>query len=137
MNTKTKGDISSAIIFAELVKHGYTVLTPWGDKNRYDLVVEEKGKFYRIQCKTACINNDCVEFRTCSITTKNGKPVRTSYSADDVDLFMVYSPETKKVYILKQSDVPKVICFLRLTEPKNGQRNGIRMAVDFEFIGKI
>lgn len=37
----------------EFMKLGYPVLTPYGDCQRYDFVVEINGKFYRIQSKTA------------------------------------------------------------------------------------
>ncbi len=137
MNTKTKGDVSAAIILAALVKCGFTVLTPWGDKNRYDLVVDQNGKFTRIQCKTACMANGCVSFRTYSVTTKNGKPVTTSYTADEVDLFMAYCPATEKIYAVKQSDTPNNVCFLRVVEPRNKQQCSIKMAADYEFKGTL
>ncbi len=31
--------------------HGLTVFKPWGDSGRYDIVVEHKGRFYRVQVK--------------------------------------------------------------------------------------
>ncbi len=137
MNSKAKGDISEALIFAALVKYGFTVLTPWGDKNRYDLVVDDNGVFIRIQCKTGCIRNGCVNFRTYSVTTKNGEPLKSGYTADEVDLFMVYCPETDKIYAVKQTEVPNDICLLRLEEPKNNQKWNVKMASDFEFKGSI
>lgn len=137
INTKAKGDVSTAVIFAALVKNGFTVLTPWGDKNRYDLVVDDNGKFIRIQCKTGCLNNKCINFRTYSLTTKNGKSVKSNYTAEEIDLFMVYCPEIDKIYVINQFEVPNNICILRVSSPKNNQKTNIKMACDFEFNGLL
>ena len=51
---KQLGERSQAHIIARLLEVGYTVLTPYGDSSRYDLVIEDAdGKFWRVQCKTA------------------------------------------------------------------------------------
>lgn len=42
--TKQKGDVSEAVVLAELVKLGFSVLQPFGDNQSYDLVVEKGGK---------------------------------------------------------------------------------------------
>src|SRR5579864_891202 len=64
---KQLGERSQAHIIARLLEVGYTVLTPYGDSSRYDLVVEDaEGQFWRIQCKTARIedNGTVVAFDT-------------------------------------------------------------------------
>jgi hypothetical protein len=48
--TKRKGDAAEAHVLAALVGAGLTVLVPWGDNARYDLVVDCAGRFIRIQC---------------------------------------------------------------------------------------
>ncbi len=53
---KQLGERSQAYITARLLEMEYTVLTPYGDSSRYDLVIEDAdGKFWRVQCKTAWI----------------------------------------------------------------------------------
>src|SRR5262249_30713483 len=52
-NTKSIGEVSEAIILAEFLKAGFPVLLPFGDNQRYDMVVEVGGRFLRVQCKTA------------------------------------------------------------------------------------
>jgi hypothetical protein len=39
-NTKEIGDISTASCMAALLSKGYSVSVPWGDRCRYDLVVD-------------------------------------------------------------------------------------------------
>jgi hypothetical protein len=135
MNTKEKGDISVAVILSALLKARVPVLTPFGDKERYDLVIDLKGRFKRIQCKTGQIRNGCVLFRTYSLSTCKGDSIARSYTANEIDLFMIYCPENEKIYILDVNDVPTRICYLRLEASKNGQKQNIRLASDHEFVG--
>jgi len=47
---KTIGDCSQAYIMAKLLEIGYSVLTPFGDNQRYDLVIEDaEGQLWRVQ----------------------------------------------------------------------------------------
>ena len=53
MNSKDVGEISEGMVLAALLRARKIVLRPFGDNQRYDLVVDEDGTFVRIQCKTA------------------------------------------------------------------------------------
>jgi len=46
-NTKAIGEISEAIVLAEFLKMGFPVLLPFGDNQRYDMVIEAGGRFLR------------------------------------------------------------------------------------------
>ena len=66
----SRGTESEMIIATELVRAGYTVLTPYGYMHRYDLVIEDAdGRFWKIQCKTAWLSTQtegAVVFAGCS-----------------------------------------------------------------------
>lgn len=76
---KQLGEQSQAHIIARLLEVGYTVLTPYGDSSRYDLVIEDaESQFWRVQCKTAWIeggDNGYIKFATTSLRSRstNGK----------------------------------------------------------------
>ena len=55
--TKQKGDIAEAFVTFLLKQKGFTVLIPWGEDNRYDLVSEKNGVFKRIQVKYVSTRN--------------------------------------------------------------------------------
>jgi len=133
-NPKAVGESSEAQILATMVKAGKTVLLPWGDNQRYDLVVDEDGKFIRIQCKTACLSRDgsYIRFRTCSMNCLTWS--RRSYDGG-ADLFAVYCEGTGEVYIVPVRGAPLGSYNLRITEAKNGQKIGIKRASDFVFDG--
>ena len=136
VNTKLKGDVTQAFILAELVKHCYAVLLPWGDNQRYDLVAEKDGRFYRVQCKTGRLDNGCVKFNTTSQSTVDGKLTKFGYCGQ-VEYFMVWCPETAKIYSIKPEDAGKTDCYLRLTSPANNQHSKIKFAVEYEFQGSL
>jgi hypothetical protein len=129
----SQGTESEMIIATELVRAGYTVLTPYGYMHRYDLVIEDAdGRFWRIQCKTAWMatNTDgALKFSGCSTGGKGGWKKR-QYQGD-VDYFAVYSPDTDKVYLVPAQGIGNE-CSLRLTPSKNKQEKNVKWAADYE-----
>ena len=132
MNSKTVGERTEGIVLAELLKAGYVVLLPFGDNQRYDLVIEVEGQFKRIQCKTARLAQGVLRFKTCSSYAHRGRGQR-GYRGE-ADLFGVYAPAIKKVYLVPVDAVGESEATLRLEPAKNGQARGVRMAQDFEIM---
>ena len=52
-DTKLTGDISETIVQLELLKRGFNVLKPIGDRLPYDLAIDLDGKIIRLQIRTA------------------------------------------------------------------------------------
>lgn len=137
-NHKAVGERSEAIIMGKLSESGYTVLKPMSDNLRYDLLIEDdEGKFWRIQCKTGWLKNDgdYIEFATCS-SYYHTRAGRTSHGKKNyqgqIDYFAVYSPDTKKVYLVPIGHVKSTAAMLRLMPTKNGQVKNVRWAKDYE-----
>src|SRR5690349_23077048 len=102
---KQLGERAQAHIMARLLEMGYTVLTPYGDSSRYDLVIEDdEGKFLRVQCKTAWkeFGDASIQFATTSLRTRSTdgkvKYSRAGY-VGQVECFAVYSHELRKTYL--------------------------------------
>ena len=132
LTTKAVGERTEAIVLAELLKAGYVVLLPFGDNQRYDMVIEENGIFKRIQCKTAhtVASGTAIGFKTASSYAHRGRPSR-GYKGE-ADLFGVYAPSTGKVYLVPVDAVGVSSCNLRLTASRNGQVQGVRLAKEYE-----
>lgn len=132
-DTNTIGDISEAAIITRFLQLGYVVLTPYGGNHRYDLVIEDaERRFWRIQCKTARIDNDAViKFDTANHNVTGEKRESRHYRGE-CDYFAVYSPELNKVYLVPIDEVSTTRANLRLTPPKNKNQHGYRMAKDYE-----
>lgn len=130
---KTIGERSEACILAALLKAGKTVLIPFGDNQRYDLVIEEDNNFTRVQCKTGRLKNGSVGFPVTS--RAGGIGTRKSYDGE-IDVFGVYCPELDKVYIVPLIAGYKSGMHLRVSKTKIKQRatRQIRWAKDYELV---
>lgn len=71
-----------------LIEQGFNVLTPIGNYQKYDLVIEKNNKFYRIQVKHATEQENAFLVRTKYDVRYNGKVKKETYTAKDCDYFM-------------------------------------------------
>lgn len=131
-NPKGIGQKSEAQILALFLKNNMKVLLPFGDNERYDLVVEEKGDFIRVQCKTGRFTDaNTFLFKPCS-TNWNTKKSKT-YTGD-IDIFAVYVRELDSVYVFSIKGIPNTSsCQIRLTKTKSGRIKGVRLAENYLF----
>ena len=132
-NTSLIGEVCRMQVGAALSLSGMRVLMPLGDFQRYDLVFDDDGRFFRVQCKMGKLTKGAVHFHPCSIDSrsKKGTCIRKGY-VGQVEFFGVYCRELKKCYLVPVDHVPRTECCLRLEPPKNGQKTRIRWAADYE-----
>lgn len=117
------------MVLAALTCRGFSVLLPFGEGLPYDLVVDlGKPGFLRIQCKTAWRRKGCLIFNTRS--TDHGQGSR-SYEGL-ADIFGVYFPPNRTVYLVPIYAVARFEGRLRLEPTLNNQQRKIRQAEDFE-----
>ena len=89
LNPSQIGDITELKCQAYLIENGWNVLVPIGNHQKYDLVIEKNGKFYKIQVKHAMpVEETGFLVRTKSEIRENGRTKKITYSAEDVDYFM-------------------------------------------------
>ncbi len=131
MNTKAIGEITEGIILAHFLKKGMSVSIPFGNNQRYDFILDENGRLLRAQCKTGKLDRyGSVRFSTRST---NGFTGQKRQYIGNADIFLVYCPQTDKVYRIPITDlVPKDAMALRTRPTKNSQKSGINLAKDFE-----
>ena len=133
-NTKSIGDTSEAVVLAEFIKAGFPVLLPFGDNQRYDMVVEVSGRLLRVQCKTARPVHGgavlCFNAYSGAFGPGDRSPNRRRSYRSEADLFAAYAPCTGQVYVLAVDEVPETEVWLRLTPTQNHQQRRIRWAED-------
>ncbi len=128
-DTTRRGLVGVSAVMMRLVELGYEVLLPWGEGLPYDLAyywetTEHHFGFFkhiesglaRIQVKVAWLSKegDAILFNTAASPMKqNGKWKRTGY-AGRADWFGVYSPDTRKVYMVSVKEASKGNMKLRL-----------------------
>lgn len=131
MNTKQKGDIAEAQVIAAMLKDGFSVLIPFGDRNRYDFVLEENGEYLRIQVKTGSRCGKSLRFKSCSTTTEAGRVKHVHYKGQ-ADVFAVYDPISGKIYLVPVENCGERDTRLSLNGKPRNQHKPL-LAVDFEF----
>ena len=130
LTTNDIGERAQGVILAIVMKYGYTVLIPFGEGRRYDMVIEKDAQFFRLQCKTGRYKNGVIKFNACSSNWFN--KTRKRYTRKDIDYFAVYCEYTEKIYLVPVEDINSTDGFLRIEPTANNQTKGIRWAKDYE-----
>ena len=127
MNVNQKGKISELDVLSYVVKKGYSVSIPFGDKDRYDQIWDIKGKIYRVQIKTArWIDDEHTGFMFNCYTVCNGR--KHTYTKEEVDLFATVFENQLYVIPIEECSTEKKIRFsAKQNQPK------ISWAKDYTF----
>jgi hypothetical protein len=125
------GQRSETAILAAFVDHGFQVWLPWGTNQRYDMVLEVRDRFLRVQCKTGRLRNGAIEFRPQS-TRSNTRQVYNRSYIGEVEYFAVYCPATHGVYVVPCDETTRSYVALRQDPAINNQSKRIRWAADYE-----
>lgn len=135
MNSKQKGNITELETMLAFLKLGFNVLTPYGDCERYDFVVDANGRFYKIQTKTASTEDDGASFKfSCrSSNRSNGRINHHKYTKDEIDYFATFFDGKCYLIPVEECGSDKR---LRLFPTKNGETRGVTWAKYYE-IGEV
>ncbi len=130
-HTKNKGDFAVLKALVSISEHGLLPLLPISEHAPFDIVAYGAGKFYRIQVKFKKLSKRGtldISFRKNWSDSKGtySKPIEKS----DIDLFIVYNPETDLCYFLNPLLYNKSIS-IRVEKTKNNQEKGVLAAKDF------
>jgi hypothetical protein len=128
MNTTEIGNRTEAFVLGALIRSGRQVLVPFGGGRRYDMVFEEEGKFFRVQCKTGELRTGAVRFPTSSINRDSH--VRRHYQ-EEIEFFGVYCPDNDSVYLVPVDEVGVREGSLRVEQTRNNQEKGVRWAAAY------
>jgi hypothetical protein len=127
-NTNTLGKITELDVMSYVIKQGYSVSIPYGDKDRYDQIWDIRGNLVRVQVKTAHLytknNGIAIEFKTTG--TSNGKT--TVYSEDDIDYFATFWENEAYVVPVNETSSRKVLRF-----ESDCKNSNITWAKDYTF----
>jgi PD-(D/E)XK endonuclease len=135
---KDIGDRTTLAVMMALRELGYGVLVPFGENTRYDLVIDDRTRLLRVQCKTGRLRDGAVRFAVCSCYGHHLRPgnARRGYRGE-IDFFGVHCPETNGVYLVPIEDLDvRSQAALRIRPPRNNQTAKVRMATRYE-IGRV
>jgi hypothetical protein len=133
-----KGAAAEAAITARAIELGLVVLRPLCEGGRYDLAIDLRPCFLRVQCKWATQRGDVLSVNLSTSRLIPAGYVRTTYSASEVDAIGVYSSDLRSCFLLPIADVVGGrAVHLRLRPARNNQARGIRWADDYDFDATI
>lgn len=128
MNTSAVGELSESRILAFLLDRGFSISIPWGNTQPYDLILDAKGRLWRVQVKTGKLLRGSVIRFNCHSKKRDGTAV--SYHGR-ADLYAVYCPQDGQVYIVPVDAVGITKMQIRTAPAKNKQRSGIRASAQY------
>ena len=131
MESHEMGDVTEATVVAELTRRGVTVALPFGDNERYDLVIETPdARFLRAQVKTGWTDEGVVNFRGYSQHTNAQGNVPKKYDGD-IDCFLVYSHVYESMFFVWEDEIDFAMS-IRVEQPEQDHES-INWAGDYEF----
>ena len=124
MDTKLKSDIAESAVITELLKRGFKVLKPVGDRLPYDLALDLNGRLLRIQVKSAWFNpkmqSYCVDVRRTK--TNRRRMLRKRYDENDFDFAILYIDSLHVFYVMPFSIFSNYSSTVSLIETDKRQR---------------
>ena len=130
MNSKRIGNVAEATVLRACVQQGWSVLSPFGDIEPYDFVIDRGQGFERVQVKNGRLRKGVIIWNCYSISGRGKNQVTTFYE-NKVDLFGVYCAELDKVYLVPINELSPSKGSLRVEPPLNGNTARTKWANDY------
>jgi PD-(D/E)XK endonuclease len=130
---KEIGDRTTLAVMLGLHTAGFSVLLPFGENARYDLVIDDGTPLSRIQCKTGRLRSGAIRFNTASSYEhhRSSPQPRRSYHGE-IEYFAVHCSDTGGVYLVPIEVPTYCDASLRVKPARNSQRRRVRFAEDYE-----
>ncbi len=123
MDTKLKADIAESSAITALLKRGFNVLKPVGDRLPYDLAVDINGKLIKLQVKSAWSRNSVYIVDSRRTKTNRHLMLRQRYSNKDFDFALLYIEDLDLFFVMPVSVFNSYKSEITLTVGKENQRN--------------
>lgn len=101
-DTKLRADIAESAVITELLRRGFNVLRPVGDRLPYDVGIDLNGKLIRLQVKSAWYEVSKRLYTVDARRTKtNRRRMRRAwYAVGDFDFAILYVPKENVCYVM-------------------------------------
>jgi hypothetical protein len=108
LNNKHRGELAELAFMRKAAALGFSVAKPWGESERYDVVLRAGKVFWRVQVKS--VRSKSPSRKHYRVTTTNW--LRLPYTADEIDFLVAYIFPEDTWYVLPVSAVEnrKALC---------------------------
>lgn len=134
LDSKALGNLIELQCATRLYELGCKVSIPFGNSEKYDLIIDVNNKLYKVQCKTskAYFDDDgnpaYIQFDTRWNSRNSSGCKHYSYQSEEVDYFATFFDN--ECYLVKFSEC-STAKRLRIKETRNGQRIGVSFLEDY------
>lgn len=135
MNTKELGNLTELQCITKLYELGCAVSIPYGNSEKYDVIIEWDNKLYKVQIKHANVHLDSlqeVDYISLKCTWEGHNRsgyTRNLYTANDIDFFATFYEN--ECYLIPQSEC-STQKLLRIKTPKNNQVKGVSFLMNYK-----
>lgn len=129
-NTKEIGNLTELQCITGLYELGCDVSIPFGNSQKYDLIIDYNNKLYKIQVKHAAEHDsDSFSFKTRWQGHNSKGYTQRSYTKQDIDFFATYF--NGNIYLVPIEECSGAKKVIRFSPPKNGHIKRINFAEDY------
>lgn len=126
-----KGITTELICMQKFIELGYIVSVPYGNNSRYDLLIDNGKTIWKIQCKTASLNeNGSYTIQTCNKVSTSTQRRTKHYTKDEID-FIVSLIDNQLVVIPVEFVENSTARSFRVKPPKYGSKTNCNLIEDF------
>jgi hypothetical protein len=137
-DSRKKGDIAEKLFELECIKRDIDVYKPVSSGGRVDYLACIDGEYKKVQIKYISTYKDkiLISFTKNQNGRKDseGRQLYKKYNSDEIDLFLVYCPDTNEWYSIpmKLAATYGGLSLNTVTTPKkNNQTKGVRYSQDY------
>ena len=130
-NTKELGNLTELQCITGLYELGCDISIPFGNSQKYDLIMDYNNHLYKVQVKHANEKDEGAyfTFKTRWQSHNHTGYTQTSYTKEDIDFFATWYKGN--VYLIPVDECSGADKAIRIMPPKNGQTKGINFAKDY------
>lgn len=134
MNTKQVGNLTELQCATRLYELGCAVSIPFGNSEKYDLIIDINDKLYKIQCKHSKEyydndgNLDYIKFKSTWQSHNSNSWTQYKYKENEIDFFATFY--NGECYLIPQNECSNEKR-LRIKPPKNNQIKGVSFLKDY------
>jgi hypothetical protein len=101
LDNKHRGELAELAFMRKAAALGFSVAKPWGESERYDVVLRAGKVFWRVQVKS--VRSKSPQRKHYRVRTVNW--LKLPYSADEIDFLVAYIFPEDTWYVLPVSEV--------------------------------
>lgn len=94
LDSKRRGEVAEAAFLHKVATLGFSVAKPWGESDRYDFILDNGFRSWRVQVKSAYTGTHGYTFRAA------GRVPNKVYTAKDIDFIVAYIAPEELWYVI-------------------------------------